>query len=56
MVLHAKHASETIIVVSEDTDVFILCISFANDIQGNLYQKRTTKARIVKKAAIILGE
>jgi len=51
IILHAKHASdhgyETIIVVSEDTDVFILCISFAKDMEGNLYQKRATKARIV---------
>jgi len=51
MVLHAKHASDhdnkTIIVVSEDTYVFVLCISLANDIQGNLYQKRATKARTV---------
>ena len=40
MILHAKHASdegyETIIVVSEDTDLFVLCMSFANHILGNL--------------------
>lgn len=51
MILHAKHASDegykTIIVVSEDTDVFVLCMSFANHIQGNLYQKRGTKPRVV---------
>jgi len=49
LLLHAKHAADSgyrnIIVVSEDTDVFVLLLSFAKDISAALYQKRGTKTR-----------
>ena len=49
LLLHAKHAADsgyrTVIVVSEDTDVFVLLLSFAKDIAASLYQKRGTKTR-----------
>ena len=44
-----KHASDhgykSVVVVSEDTDVYVLCIAFAKDIKGSFYQKRGTKTR-----------
>ena len=49
LILHAKHAADTgyqtVIVISEDTDVFVLLLSFAKDIPPTLYQKRGTKTR-----------
>jgi hypothetical protein len=49
MVLHAKHAADngyqSVIVATEDTDVFVLLLSFAKDIPAALYQKRGTKTR-----------
>jgi len=49
LILHAKHAADTgyqtVIVISEDTDVFVLLLSFAKDIPATLYQKRGTKTR-----------
>ena len=49
VLLHAKHASDNgysnVFIVSEDTDVFVLCLSFAKDIPSRLYQKRGTKTR-----------
>ena len=50
IVLHAKHASDqgytSVIIVSEDTDVFVLLIAFANEIPASLYQKRGTSTRV----------
>ena len=50
ILLHAKHASDqgymSIIVVSEDTDVFVLLIAFAKEIPVSLYQKRGTSTRV----------
>lgn len=47
MILHVKHASEkgfkTVIVVSEDTDVFILCAAFAKKINASIFQKERDK-------------
>ena len=47
ILLHAKHASDhgykSVSVVSEDTDVYVLCIAFAKDIKGPFYQKRKLK-------------
>ena len=46
----AKHASDqgymSGIVVSEDTDVFVLLIAFAKEIPASLYQKRGTSTRV----------
>ena len=50
MILHAKHASDngypSVIIVSEDTDVFLLCIAFSKHIRASLYQKMACKNRI----------
>ena len=47
--MHANHASDhgykSVVVVSEDTDVYVLCIAFAKDIKGSFYQKRGTTTR-----------
>ena len=47
MIFHVKHASEkgfkTVIVVSEDTDVFILCAAFAKKINASIFQKEKDK-------------
>ena len=49
IVLHAKHAYEygyqVVLIVSDDTDVFILLISFSTQIGANLFQKFKSKAR-----------
>ena len=50
ILLHAKHASDqgytSVIVVSKDTDVFVLLIAFAKEIPASLYQKRGTSTRV----------
>ena len=47
--LHAKHASnegcEELLIVSEDTDVHVLGISFSTEIAATIFQKRGTKNR-----------
>ena len=49
LLLHVTHAADhryqSVIVVSEDTDVFILLLAFAKDIPATLYQKRRSKTR-----------
>ena len=40
MTLHAKHASNShdrILIASPDTDVFVLCVSLENYIDGRIY-------------------
>ena len=39
----AGHGYQIVIVVSEDTDVFILLLAFAKDIPAILYQKRRSR-------------
>ena len=43
ILLHTKHASgqdyKSILIVSEDTDVFLLLIAFSNEIPASLYKK-----------------
>jgi len=43
MLLHALHASKqghkAMIIVAEDTDVFILCLAFSKEMSSNLYMK-----------------
>ena len=64
ILLHAKHASDqgytSVIVVSEDTDVFVLLIAFAKDIPASLYQKRGTSTRVryldIGKLRAVLGD
>ena len=64
ILLHAKHAPDhgykSVVVVSEDTDVYILCIAIAKDIKGSFYQKRGTKTRTryldIKQVRAVLGD
>ena len=64
IVLHAKHASDqgytSVIVVSEDTDMFVLLIAFAKEIPASLYQKRGTSTRVrymdIRKLRAVLGD
>ena len=64
ILLHAKHASNqgytSVIVVSEDTDVFVLLIAFAKEIPASLYQKRGTSTRVrymdIRKLMAVLGD
>ena len=57
ILLHAKHASDqgytSVIVVSEDTDVFVL-------VPASLYQKRGTSTRVrymdIRKLRAVLGD
>lgn len=65
LILHAKHAAEngctSIVIVSEDTDVFVLCLCFAKAINcSHLYQKRSIRTRTqlvdIVKARDYLGE
>lgn len=60
--LHAKHAADyypTLIVVTEDTDVFIICLALSGDINSNMYIRRGTKASIrlvnITKLSAALG-
>ena len=48
MLLHAKHAaltSSSVIIVADDTDVFILCLAFCNQIECRMFLKCGTKSR-----------
>ena len=64
ILLQAKHASDhgykSVIVVSEDTNVYVLCIAFAKDIYCSFYQKRGTKPRTrhldIKQVRAVLGD
>ena len=64
ILLHAKHASDqgykSVVVVSEDTDVYVLCFAFAKDIKCSFYQKRGTKTRTryldIKQVRAVLGD
>ena len=51
LLLHAAHAEgyKAIIIVSEDTDVFILSLAFCQDIQACIYQKcgKQTRTRLI---------
>ena len=59
LLLHAKHAGDTgstaVILVADDTDVFLLSMAFCKQIAAFLYQKCGTKARthyVDMKAAV----
>ena len=64
ILLHAKHAPDqgytSVIVVSEDTDVFVLLIAFAKEIPAFLYQKRGISTRVrymdIRKLMAVLGD
>ena len=58
LLLHAEHASKnsyrSVIIVSEDTDVLVLCLAYQSRIPSSLYQKcgSQTRARFVDIATI----
>uniref|UniRef100_UPI00358F38F6 uncharacterized protein n=1 Tax=Myxine glutinosa TaxID=7769 RepID=UPI00358F38F6 len=63
ILLHAKNASgnySSIIIVAEDTDVFILCLAFQRKIDCDMYIKCGSATRIrcidVKKVADAIGQ
>jgi len=63
MILHAVHCSKSgyssVVVVSEDTNVFVLCISFADNVTCPLYVKCSSETRVqyvdVGKVTEMLG-
>ena len=63
MLLHALHCGTTgsraVVIVSEDTDIFILCISFASHVPCPMYAKCGSKTRTqyfdVQKLVQMLG-
>ncbi len=62
LLLHAVHAArecEAVVVCSEDTDVFILCLAFHDRIRAPLFQKCGTKTRRrivdIRKVAATVG-
>ena len=61
ILLHASNQGYTsVIVVSEDTDVFVLLIAFAKEIPASLYQKRGTSTRVrymdIRKLMAVWGD
>ena len=49
MLFHAKHASadyEAMVIVAEDTDVFILCLAMFRQLSGKIYIRCGTKNRL----------
>ena len=63
MLLHAKHASadyEAMVIVTEDTDVFILCLAVCRQISGKIYIRCGTKNRLrhidISRVGQSLGE
>ena len=46
LILHASHAADnniqSVVMVVEDTDVFVLCLNFDDEINASLYLKCTT--------------
>ncbi|KAK3750403.1 hypothetical protein QZH41_005565 [Actinostola sp. cb2023] len=64
LLLHGAHAAkdryQSVIIVSEDTDVFILCLAFQCEIPSSIYMKCGTQTRTryvdITKIAEMLGE
>ena len=63
MLLHAKHASsnyKSIVIVTEDTDVFIICVAIFRQISSHMYIQCGTKNRFrhidISKIGQSLGE
>ena len=49
ILLHAKHAAETIpalICITEDTDVFIICLRLCQDVNSNIFIRRGSKLSV----------
>lgn len=49
LLIHAAHAAESgysaVVICSEDTDVFVMCLAFHKEISVRLYQKCGIKTR-----------
>ena len=63
ILLHTKHASHdysAIVIVAEDTDVFILCLAFQSQIDSAMYIKCGSASRVpcidVRKVAGAIGQ
>ena len=64
LILHAKHAADkgfrVVVIVCEDTDVFIMALSFSKDMHCDLYQRRSAGARTeyldMRKLRLTLGD
>ena len=49
ILLHVKHAAETIpalICITEDTDVFIICLGLCQDVNSNIFIRRGSKSSV----------
>ena len=62
ILLHVKHAAETIIAlicITEDTDVFIICLGLCQDVNSNIFIRRGSKSSVrlvdITKLAAALG-
>ena len=62
ILLHAKHAAETIpalICITEDPDVFIICLGLCQDVNSNIFIRRGSKSSVrlvdITKLAAALG-
>ena len=60
--LHVKHAAETIpalICITEDTDVFIICLGLCQDVNRHIFIRRGSKSSVrlvdITKLAAVLG-
>ena len=51
MLLHAKHISESeysnVVINSEDTDVFLLCLAFSSNIEIPIILRTSTKTQVI---------
>jgi len=64
ILLHSAHAATSnfiaVVIVSGDTDVFLLLIAFKNEITASLYWKSGTQARVkyieIQKITRVLGD
>ena len=64
ILLHSAHAAmsgfEAVVIVLDDTDVFLLSIAFQNEVTASLYWKGGTQARVkyieIQKITRIFGE
>ena len=59
LLLHAAHASregfEAVVICGDDTDVFILCLAFRDNIHASLFQKCGTRLIDVSNVAASVG-
>ena len=49
LLLHTKHAAQihqSVVILSDDTDVFEICLSLCSSINCNIYLRHGTKSRV----------